>query len=365
MILAAALVSVNACAPAYRAAPPSQERRWTAYLGSSRRANAAADTLAADPAPVWRTDVGRGVVGAPALTEGLVLLSQVDRHLAVLDRRTGAVVWRHGFGENIGSGPLVDYDRVYVATETEEGRVAALDLATGNRQWSTRVGDVAAPIAMRDARIYAGTTDGLLVALSADGGSVLWRVRLPGGVRAAPVAVAEGVIVATASDSLFLVNGTTGEIRARRGTSGAVLAAPALADSLLVVGTTSGRLEGCDAATLRTLWSRDLGSGVVGAVAVQRDTAFVLTHDGDLWRVPLRLPEGATKLALGVVARAAPVPVAGGVLVADVTGQLSLVGAGGARLWTAKLHPPLSEPAVVDGRFFVAASERGEVVAYQ
>jgi len=365
VILAAALVAVNACAGTFHQAPPSQQRRWTAYLGSDQRASAVADTLSADPAPIWSHDVGRGVVGAPALTEKLVLLAQVDRQLTVLDRTTGAIIWRRRFGENIGSGPLVDYDRVFFATQTDQGQVLALDLGTGKRLWGTRLGDVAAPIAINGAQLYAGTVDGWFAALSTAAGERIWRTQLAGAVRAAPVVVSGGVIVATAADSLYLLDRTTGAIRARRGTAGTILAAPALADSVIVFGTTSGRLEACDTATLATRWNLDLGSEVIGAVAVQQDTAFVVTHDGELWRVPLEAPAHALKIALGVVARGGPTPVAGGVLVAGVGGELALVDASGARRWTARIHPPVVQPVIANGRFLLAVSERGEVVAFR
>ena len=363
--LAAALLAVNACASIGRQAPAFQERRWTAYLGSGQRANPRADTLAGDPAPIWRADVGRGIVGAPALTENLVVLAQVDRQIAVLDRTTGAVIWRRRFGENIGGGPLVDYDRVFSATQTDAGQVAALDLATGKRLWATRLGDVAAPLAIHHAQVYAGTVDGWFVALSMAGGERAWRTQLSGAVRAAPVAIDGGVIVATAADSLYLIDGASGVVRARRGTAGTVLAAPALADSLVVVGTSAGRLEACDTATLASRWSLDVGSAVVGAVVVQQDTAYVLTHDGVLWRVPLAAPDRASKVALGVVSRGGPTPVAGGVLVAAVGGELALVDARGARRWSAKIHPPVVQPVVVDGGFVLAVSQRGEVVAFR
>lgn len=365
VILAASFLAVNACAGVFHQGPASQERRWKAYLGSDQRAGRAADTLAADPAPIWRIDVGRGIVGAPALTEDLVLLSQVDRQVTVLNRSTGAIIWRRRVGENIGSGPLVNYDRVFLATQTDEGQVIALDLATGKRLWGTRLGDVAAPIAIHDAQLYAGTVGGAFAALSTTGGERIWRTELSGAVRAAPVVVSGGVIVATAADSLYLLDRATGDIRARRGTTGAVLAAPALADSLVVFGTTTGRLEGCDTATLATRWSLDVGSGVVGAVAVQQDTAYVVTHDGELWWVPLAEPARASKVAIGVVSRGGPTPVAGGVLVAGVGGELVLVDARGAKRWTARIHPPVAQPVAVDGPFLLAVSERGEVVAFR
>ena len=296
------------------------------------------------------------------------MLSQVDRQVAVLDRGTGHVVWRRRVGQNIGAGPLVDRDRVLVGTQTGDGEVIALDLATGRRLWDRRLGDIAAPLAVDNAQVYAATVGGRVAAYSSAAGERGWHADVHGGVRAAPVVVAGGLVVATDVDSLYLLDRNSGVVRERRGTAGAVLAAPALADSLLVFGTAAGRLEACDTTSLATRWTLDVGSEVVGAVAVQRDTVFVITHDGTLWWVPLRAPDSAVHLAVGAVARAGPTPVAGGVLVADVTGRLSLVtsaGGGGSPRWTVTIHPPLAEPPVVEGSFFVLVSERGEVEAFR
>ena len=309
--------------------------------------------------------MGRGVIGAPAVTESLVVLSQVDRQLTVLERATGRMVWRRRFGENIGSGPLVDYDRVYFATQTNDGAVRALNLEDGKVVWTRRLGDVAAPIAVRDDHLYAGTVSGTFVALATAGGGELWRTQLAGGVRAAPLALGSGVVVATAADSLYLLDRSTGVIRARRPTPGTVLAAPALADSVIVLGTTRGRLEACDTATLAVRWSLDVGSEVIGAVAVQQDTAYVLTGAGDLWWVPLVAPDHAFRVALGMVARGGPTPVAGGVLVVSVGGDVALVDSSGQRRWTAKVHPPVVQPVIAQGPFFVVVSERGDVVAFR
>jgi outer membrane protein assembly factor BamB len=365
-ILATTLLAVNACATVYRAGPASQDRVWRAYLGSDRRATATPESVAAEPQPLWRADVGRGVAGAPALTEDLVALSQVDRQVALLDRRTGEIIWRSRVSANLGSGPLVDYDRLYVATGTGDGQVIALSLDRGKSLWKTSLGDVAAPLTQHDTLLVAGTVAGWVTALSTATGERGWRVLLGGAVRAAPVIVASGVIVATARDSLFLLDRATGVIRARRGTQGTTLAAPAVADSLLLVGTTAGRLEACDTATLATRWSLDLGSGVVGSVAVQSDTAYALTGNGELWSVPLAAPARARHVALHVVARAGPTPVAGAVLVASVNGEVLMVDPGtGERRWSTRLPAPVVQPLIVDHGLLLAVSERGEVVAFR
>jgi outer membrane protein assembly factor BamB len=365
-ILATALLAVNACTTIYHPGPASQDRVWRAYLGSDRRAAAVPESLPVRPQGAWRVDVGRGVVGAPALTEDLVALSQVDRQVAVLDRRTGAVVWRRRLGANLGSGPLVDYDRLYVGTTTSEGQVVALSLDRGKTLWSKSLGDVSAPLAQHDTLLIAGTVGGAVVALSAATGERGWRALLGGAVRSAPVVAASGVIVATTRDSLYLLDRATGVVRARRGTRGTALAAPALADSLVLLGTTAGRLEGCDTATLAPRWELDLGGPVVGSVAVQRDTAYALTATGELWTVPLAWPAGAHHVPLDLVTRAGPTPVAGAVLVAGVDGEVLMVDpATGERHWSTKLPAPVAQPPVVDHGLLVAVSERGEVEAYR
>ena len=365
-ILAAALVTVNACASVQRFAPSPQERAWRTYLGSPTRAPADSDSVAADPQPVWRTDVGRGIVGAPALTEGLVAVAQVDRQVAVLDRATGEVIWRKRLTNPPGGGPLVDGDRLYIATQEEAGRVHALRLADGKSVWAQALGDVAAPLALDDTVVIAATTAGTVAAFGASEGRRVWRVHVPGAIRTAPVPVPGGIVVATGSDSLYLLDRRTGAVRRRIGLRGTALATIALADSLLVVGTTAGDLAAFDATRLEPLWHTDLGGNVVGAVAVWRGAAYALTDAGALHRVPLDTPATGTHVETGVVSRAGPTPTAAGVLLAGVDGELVLVDpATGERRWSVRLQVPLVQPALVDGRLILAASARGEVVAFR
>ena len=359
-------MGVNACASVQRSGPASQERAWRTYLGSERRAPESADSLNHDPQPVWRADIGRGVAGAPALTEGLVVVAQVDRQVALLDRATGDVIWRRRLLTPPGGGPLLENDRVYVATQEERGRVHSLRLASGKGAWSAAAGDVAAPIAMDDSTVFAATTRGQVLALRASDGRSRWRTSVSGAVLAAPLPTHAGLVVATTSDSLFLLHRATGAVRARRGLRGSVVSGPALADSLVIAGTTAGELVALRAESLTVRWSVSLGGRIVGTVAVQRGTAYALTDRGSLWRVPLDAPERAARVETGVIARAGPTPTASGVLLCGVNGELTLVDPStGERRWSVRLRAPLEQPAAVDGRFFVVASLRGEVVAFR
>src|SRR2546428_1324126 len=246
-MLVAALWAVNATAcvtyvPSSKLGPARQDAGWVAYLGNSRHDACAAESLAPDPRPLWRADVGRAVRGGPGLGERVGAVGVAERVVTLLDRATGQALWRTRLRGTIHAGPLLEEERLYVATEAPEGRVYALRLHDGRTLWSTKTESVVAPLALEGDTIYAATERGTVLRLGAERGAVAWRRHLPGAVRAAPVATPLGLAVATAADTLYLLDKTSGEVRARLATPGTVLAAPALAESRLYFGTTGGHV---------------------------------------------------------------------------------------------------------------------------
>jgi outer membrane protein assembly factor BamB len=309
--------------------------------------------------------LSRGISGAPAVGEDVLALSQTDRQVALLDRVTGEVLWRSRLSLPLGAGPLLAYDRLLVAEQTAEGRVRALRLVDGRVIWSARAGDVAAPLAIADSVVYAGTTAGDVLQILTSNGTRRWTTRLSGAVRAAPVPVGGGVVVATDADSLFLLDARSGAVLVRRASRGAILAALALEDSGLVVGTAAGWLAALDPTSLAERWSFEAGEPVVGAVAVRHGTVYAMTGPGTLVVVPPQGPGAARKLSIGLVTRAGPAPARGGVYVCGVTGEIVLVDSLGNRLWNTRLDGPVNEPMLADGSTLFAVSQRGEVVAFR
>ena len=355
---------VNACASGSREGPALQERVWPVYLGSPQRVNAA-ESLAADPQPVWRTTVSRGITGAPALAEDVVAVSGVDRRVTLLDRATGSELWSRRLQAPIGGGPLIADDRVFVAEQGEGGQVYALRLSNGGTLWDERIGDALASLALAGPDLFVATREGLVAKLSAQTGEVAWRVQVTGAVRAAPLLTPHGIVIATQADSLYLITGDSGIVRVRRGTRGAVLAAPALWDSLIVTGTSSGRLEALDAATLVTRWVLDLDDVIVGSIAVRAGRAYAMTGRGTLAMVPLDAPDAARRVQVGMASRAGPAPGARGVYLGGVNGEIVLVDSSGNRLWTGRIEPPVHEAVLLDAHTLLAVSQRGDVVMFR
>ena len=357
----------GACVPVVKPGPARQEIGWPAYLGSARHDAAATETLNPDPRPLWRAGVGRGVRGSPALGEAVVAVGTADRNVVLVDRASGEVLWRSRIDGAVRAGPLLDEDRLYVATEAQpDGRVYAIRLRDGKALWRTRIGSVVAPLAFDGDALYAGTEDGAVVRLDPEQGAVRWRRALNGAVRGGPVPTPHGLAVATTADTLYLLNRETGAVQGRLPTPGSVLATPASDGRHLYLVTMNGRVLAVDLATWSVRWDRPAGDAVYGAPALGGDTLYVLARDGRLWIIPVGDPDRAASHALGIVATAGPTPLASGVLVGSVSGEVLLVDrASGNILWRAQVVGPIEEPPLVRDRQVVVVGGRGNIHSYR
>jgi len=133
----------------------------------------------------------------PILAGGLVLVATTHDEVRAMDRRTGALRWRHFRGGPVRFAPAVAGGRVFVGSD--DGTVQSLDLATGAPVWNTRIGPDR-PLIAGNGRLISPcpvrtgllVSDGLvyvaaglfplegtyLAALDARDGRVVWRRHL-------------------------------------------------------------------------------------------------------------------------------------------------------------------------------------------
>src|SRR5256885_1380872 len=208
-------VNATACATPYvppaRLGPQHQEASWPAYLGTPRHDACIAESVNADPRPLWHTSVGRAVRGSPALGETVIVVGVADRVVTLVDRATGQALWRARLAGTIHAGPLLDRDRIYVATEaTPDARVYALRLRGGGILWSTKTESIVPPLALDGDALHAATETANALRLETDGGGILWRRRLNRAPRGAPLPAGDGILLATAAHTLDLLERAPG-----------------------------------------------------------------------------------------------------------------------------------------------------------
>ena len=254
---------------------------------------------------------------------------------------------------------------MFAASGDRDGRVHGFELRTGKRKWMTSTGPVAGPIALLDSIVYAATAAGFLFAIDAFDGDVLWTSDFGRPLRAGVTIVGPHLVVAS-DDSLFLVNRSTGEDVVATATDGAVMRPPAIVGNLLVTTSPDGIVTLFGLPSLDRRWQRSLNDPVFGSPSIARDTVFVTTLGGSLWRIPLHDPRGAVAQDLGVPIRASPAPLRAGVLVATVGGAiLWLQSRDGEPVTVAQVHGPIEEPPMVSAGTVYVIDGRGTVHAWE
>ena len=148
-----------------------------------------------------------------------------------LRRTNGRVVWADNFSAfrggkgltsmaTIGGYPVIDRGMVLVSSHS--GRLAALDLTTGNRLWERRLGGFNPPWPAGD-YVFAIDRKNRVLSLRREDGRVRWVTTLPlfsdPEERAGPIAVHGPVL---AGDRL-LVTDSTGKVTALSPYTGAIL----------------------------------------------------------------------------------------------------------------------------------------------
>lgn len=128
--------------------------------------------------------------------------------------------------------------------------------------WSTRIGDGAGRSGVRlqpayaDGKLYVVSTNGRIEALDAATGKRIWE------------------------ESTSVGDGIWPFRHRKPGPDARYAGGPAVLGSLLVVGTLDGHVYGMDAATGKQLWSAEVDDEVISPPAIEAGTVYVRTNSG-------------------------------------------------------------------------------------
>lgn len=124
--------------------------------------------------------------------------------------------------------------------------------------WETNIGGAVQARLVRDGELlYLPSMGGDLVALRAENGAEVFRVRTEGPVYATPH-VENGVVYFTSADHhIYAADAKTGALKWKTRTGGAVLGGAALAQGVVCAGSVDTKIYGVDAATGEIRWTVD------------------------------------------------------------------------------------------------------------
>ena len=177
----------------------------------------------------WQYDSNMPVLSfrgnATPWVDGSRVIAGFDNgRVVAMDVHSGAVQWEQALAQPAGrtelerlvdvdSSPHVVGDTVYVSAY--QGSVSALDLRSGEEQWSRELSSLEAP-AVTDDEVVAAGADGTLVGFERSSRSEIWRHReLAWRQPTAPVALGDHAVVGDFEGYLYAVDAADGTIDGR------------------------------------------------------------------------------------------------------------------------------------------------------
>ena len=339
---------------------------WSGTLRDQLRTPYATEAVPLNPTQRWEERYGRGYTDVPVVEGNLLIATSTAKTISVMNAESGARFWERRTNGPVVGGPNRLNERIYLATQSGDGRVEAFSLARGRRAWKFEMGSPAVGGALlADSILYTGSERGELFALHIGDGRLEWRTRLPAGIAAAPLLVGGSLVVITATDSVLRVDRSTGHAAAAVKLTGSVSAPVAVRDGRLYVALQPDELVALDAQTLATAWRVPLHAPILAAPAPDADgSVFVLTRAADVWRVDAN--GSASRIAqLGGAAAGSLTLTRDGLLVGKLDGTLVFMKRDGSEVWRRQFRRGLRTPvAVHNGRIYVPMSD-GRMVMMQ
>ncbi|WP_158544189.1 MULTISPECIES: PQQ-binding-like beta-propeller repeat protein [unclassified Haloferax] len=246
------------------------------------------------------TDTLPDVTGSPAVVDETCYLATRDEDNAVYAyAMDGTQQWRTPIDGECYTATCADYDGVYVGLT--DGRVSALDAATGEPRWSEQIAtedkccpDIQGTPTVADGRLYVPGITEELVAADADDGTVLWRTTVVdedyGNAVPSPAVTSDTAYVNTYHGGLVAIDISDGSIR-WRSTEYADNRSPIVGDGDVVVpwGDTIVVYNTSD----NQVWSIDItvtdsemsGEIIDTEVALAHGMCYVGTADGRIYAI--------------------------------------------------------------------------------
>lgn len=351
---------------------------WSQFQGDAARTGATADGPAPGYRFAWKTGEPtggpRGAYGlsAPVVGDGVVVATGPTRVVA-FDLETGDVAW--------------EVDRV-LGPSTAPALAAAPEgpIVLFTEGWGAGPPDASAtptpststPVPSDGAE--EGPTTPRLVAAPAGGpGGSIWELDLPAVSRTGVTVAGDLALVGTIDGSLMAVDVDSGQ-EAWRADLGGFLDAPIAASTDLALVSILGDDDTAPAVVALSLadgseawrYEPQPATAGIGPPSIDGDTAFVAVRDATVRAI--WLADGAERWRANVnvyvnpfAPASPPVLVDGGVIVADVRGQVYRFDAAtGERVWDHAYNHPVvrSTPVVVEGHVIVATSD-GRLAAFE
>jgi len=277
----------------------------------------------------WHYKTNGAIRSTPLVAGGKVYIGSSDHFLYCLDT-SGRQLWKFETENGVHSSPALYNGTLFF--NDRNNNLYAVKAADGKLQWKRQLGQTAAyewsfdyyiasPLAV-DKTIYTGSGDGNLYALDAQTGNIKWKYSAGAIIRSTPAYDNGKLFIGDFAGRVYNINAADGKLNWIFKTNGdtmrneaygfdrmAVVAAPAVAGNVVVVGDRAGYLYGLNKNSGDQLWQYDYYvSWIISSVAIKDSIVVTGTSDGafinalnlftgrEIWRLQTQAPVWASPI---------------------------------------------------------------------
>lgn len=374
-ILAVFGVLLLQCTSPEKAAQPIDFAKlsWPIFRGDANLSGVAAGDLAASLTLLWSFQTGDAIASSPVVGFGRVFIGSTDGKLYALDAATGDSVWAFDSGDDIEAPPMLFDSTVYIGNLS--GDFFALNARSGERQWSfTTDGEIygsanhaAAPNGI-DEWIVVGSYDFKTYCFDAKTGAKQWEYESDNFINGAPATDGKVILFGGCDERLHIVGVADGRKIGEVVAGSYIAGSAAFVDGHAYLGHYGEELLCIDVAKQKTVWRYD-DDGDAGSFfstpAVNKNYVVIGSRDSRVHCVDRKSGEKVWSFKTRDDVDGSPVICGDKVVVGSNDGRLYILDVrSGDMLWSYEIGADVAgSPAVTNGFVFIGADD-GRLYAF-
>jgi eukaryotic-like serine/threonine-protein kinase len=224
------------------------------------------------------------IVSGTAVLGTTLFFADTDGKVYALDTATGDLKWQVQAGNQIWSTPSADGNMVFIGSFDKN--LYALDASNGGKKWEYTTDGViqSAPMVTGNV-VYFSSLDRNLYAVSETSGTLKWKFQAANWFWAKPVLYNGNIYAPCLDNFIYVLDAATGEKKNAIDMTEPVSSSPVVVGSSLIVLAHSGKMYSIDTASGEKKLLTTLVENVTSPLAAIGDTVYVNAPDLNLYQV--------------------------------------------------------------------------------
>jgi outer membrane protein assembly factor BamB len=273
---------------------------WTQFRFDPAHHGVNPDEMILSPSDVanltvkWRTNIGGGCFASADVVNGELYTADTgsaNGKLHALDIATGQELWTFPSdalpGDFAFASPAVANGVIYYGVNrAPDDVVFAVNALTGTEIWRHNgpFGQIVSSPTIENGRVYVAFTDGTIEALDITNGQAIWSVIHPGGAYSSPAVVDGRLYIAIHNSGLLALDANTGSELWLAPMPGPQWSSPAVENGRVFVGSRDDhKLYAFDAVTGDSLWTATTSDWVQTSPAVANGVVYIGNNSGNVY----------------------------------------------------------------------------------